>query len=140
MVLVKREPNSGTPSTSGYDMFVTLPVWISAASALVTGGVTRLVAPVWSLGPHGEGFTIDLQSLCANATGLDDKAIRAKADISVARSMVETPPLWFDVESGDQVGRARETGDATAPRATIEVIAIARQDGGGAAVARRRRA
>ena len=43
-------------------------------------GVTRLVAPVWSFGPHGEGFTIDLQSLCANATGLDDKAITAKAD------------------------------------------------------------
>src|SRR4249920_3844974 len=69
-------------------MFVTLPVWISAAAALVTAGVTRLVAPVWSFGPHGEGLTIDLQSLCANAMGLDDKAITAKADISAARSMV----------------------------------------------------
>src|SRR5678816_1710064 len=74
MVLVKREPNSGTPSTSGYDMLVTLPVWISAAAALVTAGVTRLVAPVWSFGPNGEALTTDLQSLCANATGLADKA------------------------------------------------------------------
>ena len=96
---MKREPNSGTPSTSGYDMFVTLPVWISAAAALVTAGVTRLVAPVWSFGPQGEGFTIDLQSLCANATGLDDKAITAKADISAVRSMVETPLLWFGFEA-----------------------------------------
>jgi hypothetical protein len=29
-----------------------------------------------------------LQSLCANAMGLDEKAITAKADISAARSMV----------------------------------------------------
>src|SRR5678816_903332 len=88
MVLVKREPNSGTPSTSGYDMLVTFPVWISAAAALVTAGVTRLVAPVWSFGPKGEALTTDLQSLCANATGLDDKAISARTDISAARSML----------------------------------------------------
>src|SRR5678816_396533 len=89
MVLVKREPNSGTPSTSGYDMLVTLPVWISAAAALVTAGVTRLVAPVWSFGPNGEALTTDLQSLCANATGLADKAANERTDISAARSMLE---------------------------------------------------
>src|SRR5580765_7686730 len=88
MVLVKRVPNNGTPSTSGYDMLVTLPVRISPAAALVTAGVTRLVAPVWSSGPNGEGLTIDLQSLCANAMGLVDKAISAKTDISAARSML----------------------------------------------------
>src|SRR6185312_5960317 len=88
MVLVKRDPNSGTPSTSGYDMLVTLPVWISAAAALVTAGVTRLVAPVWSFGPNGEGLTIDLQSLCANALGLVARPVSAKADSSAARSML----------------------------------------------------
>src|SRR5678816_1261285 len=87
MVLVKREPNSGTPSTSGYDMLVTLPVWISAAAALVTAGVTRFVAPVWSVGPKGDGLTTDLQSLWANAAGPDDRAINARADINAARNM-----------------------------------------------------
>src|SRR5258705_412702 len=46
MVLVKRLPKSGTPSTSGYDIVITLPSLISAAAAFVTAGVTRLVAPV----------------------------------------------------------------------------------------------
>jgi len=27
-------------------------------------GVTRLVAPVWSVGPHGEGGTTFVQSVC----------------------------------------------------------------------------
>src|SRR6188474_1832066 len=70
-------------------MLVTLPVWISAAAALVTAGVTRLVAPVWSFGPNGEALTTDLQSLCANATGLADKAANERTDISAARSMLE---------------------------------------------------
>jgi hypothetical protein len=46
MLLVKRLPKSGMPSTSGYDMGMTLPSWISAAAAFTTAGVTRFVAPV----------------------------------------------------------------------------------------------
>jgi hypothetical protein len=34
------------PSVSGYDIVMTLPSLISAAAALVTAGVMRLVAPV----------------------------------------------------------------------------------------------
>src|SRR5271165_3668570 len=66
-VLVKRVPNSGPPSTSGWVMLMTLPSWISAAAAFVTAGVTRLVAPVWSSGPNGEASTRVLQSLWASA-------------------------------------------------------------------------
>src|SRR5882672_2828413 len=66
-VLVKRVPNSGTPSTRSYAIGVTVPVWISAAAALVTAEVTRLVAPVWSSGPNGEALTRVLQSLWADA-------------------------------------------------------------------------
>jgi len=62
MVLLKRVPKSGMPSTRSLAMDVTTPVWISAAAALVTAGVTRLVAPVWSFGPKGEGATRALQS------------------------------------------------------------------------------
>src|SRR5262245_47698111 len=51
-------------------MGTTLPSLISPAAALVTAGVTRLVAPVWSFGPHGDGGTIVLQSLCASAIEL----------------------------------------------------------------------
>src|SRR6266480_2046960 len=68
MVLVNRDPNSGTPSARTFAIGVTLPVWISAAAALVTAGVTRLVAPVSSFGPNGDGGTILLQSLWASAT------------------------------------------------------------------------
>src|SRR4051812_39069564 len=57
---------------------MTLPVWISPAAALVTAGVIRLVAPVWSSGPNGEAFTRVLQSApCARATG--QSASRASA-------------------------------------------------------------
>src|SRR5215510_4839837 len=69
IVFVNRVPKSGTPSVSGYDMTTTLPSLISAAAALVTAGVTRLVAPVWSLGPHGEAGTILVQSDWASAAG-----------------------------------------------------------------------
>src|SRR5205809_3747648 len=68
MLFVKRVPKSGMPSVRGYDIVMTFPSWISAAAALVTAGVTRLVAPVSSLGPQGEGGTILLQSLWASAT------------------------------------------------------------------------
>src|SRR2546426_1973514 len=69
MVLVNRVPKSGTPSTSGWDRGMTLPSLISAAAAFVTAGVTRLVAPVWSFGPHGEGGTTLVQSVWASAAG-----------------------------------------------------------------------
>src|SRR5262249_3509462 len=84
--LVKREPNSGTPSTSGLVRLMTLPSLISAAAAFVTAGVMRLVAPVGSSLPNGEAGTVLVQSLCAKA--LDaiaievTKAIPVKADIS----------------------------------------------------------
>src|ERR1700722_17541931 len=67
MVLVKRVPNNGTPSTRLLAMDVTTPVLISAAAAFVTSGVTRLVAPVWSSGPKGDGATSALQSAWAAA-------------------------------------------------------------------------
>src|SRR2546421_6553015 len=67
MVFVNRVPKSGIPSVSGYDMTTTLPSWISAAAAFVTAGVTRLAAPVSSVGPHGDGGTSFLQSACAKA-------------------------------------------------------------------------
>src|SRR5262249_38123201 len=69
IVFVNRVPKSGIPSVSGYDMTTTLPSWISAAAALVTAGVTRLVAPVWWFGPHGEGGTTVLQSVWASTAG-----------------------------------------------------------------------
>ena len=58
---------------------MTLPSLISAAAAFVTAGVTRLVAPVWSLGPHGEGGTMVLQSVCAMAAELRVNTKRLKA-------------------------------------------------------------
>src|SRR5437867_9131581 len=71
IVFENRVPKRGIPSVSGYDMTMTLPSLLSAAAALVTAGVTRLVAPVWSFGPHGEGGTIVLQSVWASAAGAD---------------------------------------------------------------------
>src|SRR5215469_3891095 len=68
-VLVKRVPKSGTPSVNTLVKVVTLPVWISAAAALVTAGVTRLVAPVWSSFPQGEALITLVQSSCAKADG-----------------------------------------------------------------------
>src|SRR6266403_4669365 len=71
IVFVNRVPKRGMPSASGYDMTTTLPSLISAAAALVTAGVTRLVAPVWSFGPHGEAGTTLLQSVWASTAGAD---------------------------------------------------------------------
>src|SRR5438128_235485 len=71
IVFVNRLPKRGIPSVSGYDITMTLPSLISAAAALVTAGVTRLVAPVSSFGPHGEGGTIVLQSVWATTAGAD---------------------------------------------------------------------
>src|SRR6185295_19190710 len=65
--LVKRDPNSGTPSTSGLVRLMTVPSLISAAAAFVTAGVIRLLAPVWSSLPNGDGGTVLLQSLSAKA-------------------------------------------------------------------------
>src|SRR2546422_9747584 len=55
IVFVKRLPNNGTPSFRTYDIGMTLPSLISSAAALVTAGVTLLVAPVSSAGPPGDG-------------------------------------------------------------------------------------
>src|ERR1700757_4118167 len=67
IVLLKRVPNNGMPSTRLFAMGVTTPVWISAAAALVTAGVTRLVGRGWAAGPKGEAATTALQSACAEA-------------------------------------------------------------------------
>src|SRR6266699_1244961 len=69
IVFVNRLPKRGIPSVSGYDITMTLPSLISAAAALVTAGVTRLLAPVWSFGPQGEGGTTLVQSVWASAAG-----------------------------------------------------------------------
>src|ERR1700747_1555113 len=77
-VLLKRMPKSGMPSTRTLAIGVTTPVWISAAAALVTAGVTGLVAPVWSSGPNGDGLTSALQSAApagADCTSSDRAAI-----------------------------------------------------------------
>src|SRR5262245_7590198 len=80
---------------------MTLPVWISPAAAFVTAAVTRLVAPVWSLGPHGEAGTILLQSLCANAAEPTDSMRRSTAEaINILRIMIESP---FPGERPDSV-------------------------------------
>src|SRR3989475_11369914 len=101
--MIRRPPRSTLfPYTtlfrsSGYDMTTTLPSLISAAAALVTAGVTRLVAPVWSFGPHGEGGTTFVQSVCASAAGAE--AIRpARTTVTTSedlRLMRRTP---FDGE------------------------------------------
>ena len=71
---------------------MTLPVWISAAAAFVTAGVTRLVAPVWSFGPHGEAGTILLQSVWAEATEPTESTTSRTAEaISTLRIMIESP-------------------------------------------------
>src|SRR2546427_13122822 len=79
MLFVKRVPKSGMASVRGYDIGITCPSWISAAAAFVTAGVMRLVAPVSSLGPQGEGGTILLQSLWASATEVEAKTRKAAA-------------------------------------------------------------
>src|SRR5438128_888149 len=71
---------------------MTLPVWISAAAAFVTAAVTRLVAPVWSLGPHGEAGTSFLQSVWANAADPSEKkSSKTPAATSAVRAMIGTP-------------------------------------------------
>src|SRR5215471_19958738 len=90
-VLLKRVPNSGTPSTKTFDMSVTTPVWISAAAALVTAEVTRLVAPVWSSGPNGDGLTRVLQS--AAAAGADG----ANSDRAAIPTNAASPAIFMTV-------------------------------------------
>src|ERR1700730_13216370 len=63
---------------------MTVPVWISAAAAFVTAGVTRLVAPVSSSGPNGDAFTRVLQSDCAKA--LPEPGSRA-SDVSATATI-----------------------------------------------------
>src|SRR5438552_18596042 len=63
---------------------MTLPSCISAAAALVTAGVTRFVAPVWSFGPHGEAGTSFLQSACAEAAVAKARTRRAESTTAVA--------------------------------------------------------
>src|SRR5258708_19808074 len=70
---------------------MTLTVWISAAAAFVTAAVTRLVAPVWSLGPHGEAGTSFLQSVWAKAADPSEKNSKTPAATSAVRAMIETP-------------------------------------------------
>src|SRR6267142_791660 len=102
IVLVNRLPKRGIPSVSGYDMTTTLPSWISAAAALVTAGVTRLVAPVWSFAPHGEGGTTLVQSVCARTAGAEAiRVTRMTATTSAdLRVMRRTP---FDGEGHDHI-------------------------------------
>src|SRR5215468_1061656 len=93
-VLLKRVPKSGMPSTRTLAIGVTTPVWISAAAALVTAGVTRLVAPVWSSGPNGDGLTRALQS--AAAAGADgDSSEKAAIPTNAASPaiLILAPPL-----------------------------------------------
>src|SRR5207244_2890352 len=66
------------------------PSWISAAAALVTAGVTRLVAPVWSVGPNGEGATkfLHAASPCANAGAA---SARTSARVAAIRTSLMAP-------------------------------------------------
>src|SRR2546426_2061846 len=88
-----RDPKSGTPSFRMYDIGMALPSWISAAAALVTAGVTRLVAPVWSVGPNGEGATkfLHAASPCANAGAA---RARTSARVAAIRTSLMAPPFW----------------------------------------------
>src|SRR5215831_4149152 len=94
-VLLKRVPKSGMPSTRTLDIEVTTPIWISAAAALVTAGVTRLVAPVWSSGPNGDGLTRALQSaaLAGDDGASSDKAASPANAANPAILMVSPPIL-----------------------------------------------
>src|ERR1700746_4125103 len=94
MVLLKRVPKSGTPSTRTLDIEVTTPVWISAAAALVTAGVTRLVAPVWSSGPNGDGLTRALQSAAAaGADGTNSDRAAMPINAAIPAILMVVPPL-----------------------------------------------
>src|SRR5437870_1925191 len=70
---------------------------ISAAAALVTAGVTRLVAPVSSFGPHGEGGTIVLQSVWASAAGTDARSA-ANSTMTTSRDLHLMRRTPFDGE------------------------------------------
>ena len=97
IVFENRVPKRGIPSVSGYDMTMTLPSLISAAAALVTAGVTRLVAPVSSFGPHGEGGTIVLQSVWASAAGTDARSA-ANSTMTTSRDLHLMRRTPFDGE------------------------------------------
>src|SRR5207237_8563442 len=97
IVFENRVPTRGIPSVSGYDMTMTLPSLISAAAALVTAGVTRLVAPVSSFGPHGEGGTIVLQSVWASAAGTDARSA-ANSTMTTSRDLHLMRRTPFDGE------------------------------------------
>ena len=89
-VFENRVPKSGTPSFRMKDIGMALPSWISAAAALVTAGVTRLVAPVWSVGPNGEGATkfLHAASPCANAGAA---SARTSARVAAIRTSLMAP-------------------------------------------------
>src|SRR3954447_7714547 len=90
-VLENRVPNRGTPSSSTLDRAMTFPSWISLAAAFVTAGVIRLVAPVWSPGPNGDGATSFEQSLCAN-TGTAERQLTSAATGNKIRLLIALPP------------------------------------------------
>src|SRR5215467_12782370 len=93
-VLLKRVPKSGMPSTRTLAIGVTTPVWISAAAALVTAGVTRLVAPVWSSGPNGDGLTRALQSAAAaGAHGANSDRAAIPTNAASPAIFMTAPPL-----------------------------------------------
>src|SRR6476659_7131333 len=71
---------------------MTFPSWISAAPALVTAGVMRLVAPVWSFGPQGDAGTSFLQSDWAKAAEPAARTISAAAIATIARSFMAGTP------------------------------------------------
>src|SRR2546427_7717989 len=85
-------------STSGYDIGITLPSLISAPAAFVMAGVTRLVAPVWSVGPHGEGGTTFVQSVCAKANVPATSTIRTAATMAkrFMRGLLSRDTPWPD--------------------------------------------
>src|SRR5215212_10705497 len=95
-------------------MAMTVPLWISAAAALVTEAVIRLVAPVWSFGPKGDGFTSFLQSLWANETEL--RHSKASADPAATTTLCIMGPTPFGDGRGDASGtRGGSYGRAVAP-------------------------
>src|SRR5205807_6800462 len=102
---------SGTPSFRMKDIGMALPSWISAAAALVTAGVMRLVAPVWSVGPNGEGATrfLHAASPCANAGAA---SARTSARVAAIRTSVMAPSLRVASLGPSNSARRRPPGDA----------------------------
>ena len=65
-----------------------------AAAALVTAGVTRLVAPVWSSGPNGDGLTRALQSAAeAGADGASSDRADIPTNAASPAILMVVPPL-----------------------------------------------